>query len=90
MNMELEVIVEFTTPVWFRYREDSANVRHALAYGTSARGYLIARRARKDGAGEPPYIANWREIEAHRVVEFPSGVPARYQPLAHEGVHLMP
>jgi len=81
-------IVEFTTPVWFRYREDSKNVRHALAYGTSPEGKLIARRARKDGANETPYIANWREIEGHRIVEFPSGVPDRYKGLAGQGVSL--
>lgn len=80
--------VEFTTPVWFRYREDSDNVRHALAYGTSARGNLVARRARKDGADEDPYIANWREIEGHRIVEFPSSVPDRYASLSSRGVSL--
>lgn len=82
------LVVAFTTPVWFRYREDSDNIRHALAFGTSARGYLVARRARKDGANETPYIANWREIEGHRVVEFPSGVPDRYLPLADQGIRL--
>lgn len=88
--MDAELVVTFTTPIWFRYREDSDNVRHALAFGTSKRGYLLARRARKDGADESPYIANWREIEAHRIVEFPSGVPERYAVLAQEGVHLTP
>jgi hypothetical protein len=88
LDSQPSLVVAFTTPVWFRYREDSDNVRHALAFGTSARGYLVARRARKDGADETPYIANWREIEGHRVVEFPSGVPDRYLPLADQGVHL--
>lgn len=82
------MVVTFTTPIWFRYREDSDNVRHALAYGTSPNGHLVARRARKDGAGQTPYIANWREIEAGRVVEFPSSVPGRYATLSSRGVHL--
>lgn len=88
MGTQPEFVVTFTTPIWFRYREDSDNVRHALAFGTSSRGYLFARRARKDGADETPYIANWREIESHRVVEFPSSVPDRYMSLADQGGHL--
>jgi len=88
--MDVEFVVKFTRPIWFRYQEDSDNVRHALAFGTSERGFLLARRARKDGADESPYLANWREIEGHRIVEFPSGVPDRYAVLAKEGVHLAP
>lgn len=88
MDTQPELISTFTTPVWFRYREDSENVRHALAFGTSRRGNLVARRARKDGAGDTPYFANWREIEGRRIVEFPSGVPERYLPLAVRGIHL--
>lgn len=88
MDQQPDLVVTFTTPVWFRYREDSDNVRHALAYGTSTRGHLIARRARKDGADQTPYLANWREIEGYRLVEFPSGVPDRYLPLAGDGMHL--
>jgi hypothetical protein len=88
--MDAACVVELTTPIWFRYREDSDNVRHALAFGTSERGHLLARRTRRDGADEAPYSANWRETEAHRIVEFPSGVPERYAVLAKEGVHLTP
>ena len=90
MDAEPVLVVRFTTPVWFRYREDSDNVRHALAFGTSERGHLVARRARKDGADETPYIANWREIGGHRIVEFPSAVPERYSALAGRGIHLAP